>query len=162
MSTLTMLTSENWIACDCGGEHWGIYGAAGLLAVRLDTHGKVTHVLLQHRAQWVDQGGTWGIPGGALHYDETAQEGALREAGEEINLDPQAVRVIGSSVLDHGNWSYTTVVAVADETLVFDAEDCESKAVEWIAVDDMDALPLHSGFASGWQTLHQKINNQAL
>lgn len=158
----TMMSSEDWITCDCGREHWGIFGAAGILVVRLDASEKVSHVLLQHRALWVDQGGTWGIPGGALHYGETAVDGALREACEEIDVAPQTVQVIGKSVLDHGNWSYTTVVAVPTEGFAFQSDEDESLAVEWVSVADIHALPLHSGFASGWNVLHEKINAKSL
>ncbi|MEK8228421.1 NUDIX domain-containing protein [Oerskovia sp. M15] len=58
----------------------GLAGAAGLLVARRDEDGRVAHVLLQHRATWSDQGGTWGVPGGAIHPDETPEQGALREA----------------------------------------------------------------------------------
>ena len=47
-------------------------GAAGLLLARRDASGRITHVVLQHRAPWSDQGGTWGIPGGAREPGESA------------------------------------------------------------------------------------------
>ena len=56
---------DGWIECRCGSRHWGIHGAAGLLLVR---SGKI---LLQLRAPWVHNGGTWGIPGGARDSHES-------------------------------------------------------------------------------------------
>jgi 8-oxo-dGTP pyrophosphatase MutT (NUDIX family) len=60
---------------------------------------------------------TWGLrthqgevsfPGGRVEPDETAVDGALREAKEEIDLDPSTVEIIGE--LDHlatvSSWSF--------------------------------------------------------
>ena len=43
-------------------------------------------VLLQHRAVWSHQGGTWGLPGGARDSHESPEETAVREAHEEAGL----------------------------------------------------------------------------
>jgi 8-oxo-dGTP pyrophosphatase MutT (NUDIX family) len=40
--------------------------------------------LLTERSRLVDEGGTWGIPGGAIHDGEPAEAAARREAAEEI------------------------------------------------------------------------------
>ena len=64
---------DGWVMCDCGRKHWGHNGAAGVLLARRDeTTGRVTHVVMQHRALWSAEGGTWGIPGGAISDGETA------------------------------------------------------------------------------------------
>ena len=76
---------DGWVQCDCGNKHWGLHGAAGLLLVRNGM------VLLQHRAPWVHNGDTWGIPGGARDSHEDVIAGALREAIEETGLDPALV-----------------------------------------------------------------------
>jgi 8-oxo-dGTP pyrophosphatase MutT (NUDIX family) len=47
------------------------------------------HDLAQHAGQI-------SLPGGALGPDETAEAAALREAHEEIGVDPDAVRIIGA------------------------------------------------------------------
>ena len=56
----------------------GTPGAAGLLVA---TEGEV---LLQLRARWAHQGGTWSIPGGARERGESMVDAALREAREEL------------------------------------------------------------------------------
>ena len=72
---------DGWVECTCGNRHWGLNGAAGLLLVR------DKKVLLQHRAPWVHNGDTWGIPGGARDSHETIIQAALREAHEEIGIE---------------------------------------------------------------------------
>jgi 8-oxo-dGTP pyrophosphatase MutT (NUDIX family) len=69
---------DGWVRCDCGGHHWGLHGAAGLLLVRRDT--PEPHVLLQLRAEWTHGGGTWALPGGALDSHEDSIAAAKREA----------------------------------------------------------------------------------
>ena len=56
---------DGWVECACGRKHWGTNGAAGVLLARRDAQtGEVTHIVMQHRAAWSAEGGTWGIPGG--------------------------------------------------------------------------------------------------
>ena len=97
-----------WLRCSCGERHWGRYGAAGLLL----TDPARTAVLLQKRSVHVHNGGTWSVPGGAIERGESPREAALREAHEEAGLDPRTLRVTSTLVgTDHGDWSYTYVVA---------------------------------------------------
>ncbi len=75
---------DGWVECACGRKHWGTNGAAGVLLARRDAQtGEVTHIVMQHRAAWSAEGGTWGIPGGAIADGENTIEGALRESFEE-------------------------------------------------------------------------------
>ena len=69
---------DGWVECACGRRHWGLHGAAGLLLARRSPAGRGWDVVLQHRALWSDQGGTWGIPGGARAPGESAVDAALR------------------------------------------------------------------------------------
>jgi 8-oxo-dGTP pyrophosphatase MutT (NUDIX family) len=148
---------DGWVDCRCGRRHWGLFGAAGLLVVRRSPTGAATDVVLQHRATWSDEGGTWALPGGALQPGETAVDGALREAHEEAGIPREAVGVRGSHVLAHPDWSYTTVIA--DELVHVDPmpTDAESIAVEWVRVDDVAGLPLHPAFADAWPALLARI-----
>ncbi len=92
-----------------GHTHWGRVGAAGLLVIHTDTDGTTRH-LLQHRARIVQKALTWGIPGGALNYGESPMDGALREAGEEMQPELAYLTHRFTFVDDHDGWSYHTVV----------------------------------------------------
>lgn len=142
---------DGWTRCAAGHRHWGRYGAAGLLL--RDRRDGVDRVVLQHRAWWSHEGGTWGIPGGARDSDETAVEAALRESAEEANLEPTAVRPYGELVDDHGGWSYTTVLAGPIAPVDPEPTGGESEDVRWVDVADLATLPLHPGFAAAWPRL---------
>jgi 8-oxo-dGTP pyrophosphatase MutT (NUDIX family) len=147
---------DAWLDCACGQRHWGLHGAAGLLLFRTGSAGP-TDVVLQHRALWSDQGGTWGVPGGALAPGESAVDGALREAVEEAGLDAGALEVLGSTVLDHGPWSYTTVLARATGPQDPRPTDPESLEIAWVGLDDVPRRPLLPAFATAWPELRRSI-----
>ncbi|MGH3096873.1 MAG: NUDIX hydrolase [Streptosporangiales bacterium] len=142
---------DGWVACAQEHQHWGRYGAAGLL-VRDRDHTEC-RVLLQLRVEWSHHGGTWGVPGGARDSDETAVQTALREAAEEAGVVPDAVRLAGATRDDHGGWSYTTVLADVREPFHAKATGRESDEVRWVAEGQIDALTLHPGFAESWPLL---------
>ena len=152
-----MQSGDGWVLCDQGHRHWGRFGAAGLLAVAPDVPGGGGRwVLLQHRAAWSHDGDTWGVPGGARHRDESAEQGALRETVEETGLDVARLELVGRHVADHGGWSYTTLVARAPERLPTVA-DQESVEVRWVRDQDVEQLPLHGGFAASWALLRTQL-----
>ncbi|QAY62053.1 NUDIX hydrolase [Xylanimonas allomyrinae] len=152
---------DGWVACtfpggdDAAHRHWGLFGAAGLMLVRRSPEGVVSDVVLQHRALWSHHGGTWGVPGGALDTGESAVAGALRESREEAGIDPAHVRVVGTHVLDHGVWQYTTVVGeVADGAdVVPSANDPESLEVRWVGVGELGSLRLLPAFEAALPAL---------
>ena len=150
---------DGWVTCALGHRHWGRHGAAGLLitdastAASTDTDTDATRIVLQHRATGTHEGDTWGLPGGARDSHEDAVDTALREAGEEAGIDPATVAPIGRSTVDHGGWSYTTVVARAIAPVHPHAANWESNDVRWCTVEEVDRLPLHPGFAHSWPAL---------
>lgn len=135
------------------GRYWGTFGAAGLLLAHRDAG-----VLLQLRAVWSHLGGTWGLPGGAIKAGETPEAAAIREADEEAGVPPELVTVLESSVFDLGYWSYTTVLARADELFAPIIGDAESEALDWVPFDDVAGLPLHPGFGAGWLSLRSRLD----
>lgn len=143
---------NGWVHCALGHRHWGRFGAAGLLI----TDG--ARVVLQHRAPWTHEGGTWALPGGARDSHEDVVTAALREAAEEGAVDPTTVRPIGEWIDDHGGWSYTTVVATVVGVVVPHAANSESLEIRWWGVDEVAALPLHSGFAQAWPRLRGMLS----
>ncbi|GAA3944098.1 NUDIX domain-containing protein [Microbacterium soli] len=139
---------DAWVISASGERYWGRYGAAGLLAVDAQRG-----VLLQHRVGWSHFGGTWGVPGGALHEGESALPGALRESHEEAGIPAGSVRARFTSVLDLDIWSYTTVIAEVTTPFEPVISDPESLALEWVPVGEVDQRPLHPGFAAAWPGL---------
>ena len=138
---------DGWVECDCGNRHWGKHGAAGLLLIRDQ------HLLLQHRAPWVHNGDTWGIPGGARDSHESTIEGAFREAIEETGIDTDLLTPLHTFTDDHGTWKYDTVIARAEEGLVAREVNDESHEVRWVAIEKVAELPLHPSFAKSWPEL---------
>ena len=139
---------DAWVVAPSGERYWGRFGAAGLLAFD-----PARWILLQHRVAWSHFGGTWGLPGGALHEGESAIVGAVREAQEEAGVPDASVRPRFTNVLDLGVWTYTTVVADVVHPFEPVISDPESVALEWVPVDDVEGRPLHPGFANAWPAL---------
>ena len=142
---------NGWVTCSRGHRHWGRFGAAGLLV----TDG--LRVLLQHRSAWTHEGDTWAIPGGARDSHEDAVTAALREVAEETDLDTSALTPGRAWIDEHGGWSYTTVLALANPGLTVRSVNFESIEVRWWPMQDVTALKLHSGFAEAWPTLRELI-----
>jgi 8-oxo-dGTP diphosphatase len=142
---------NGWAICSLGHRHWGRFGAAGILI----TDGE--RVVLQHRAPWTHEGGTWALPGGARDSHEDPVSAALREAAEETTIDTRAVITFGEWVDEHGGWSYTTVLGRVVEGIELRPGNAESVDVRWWDIDEVGALPLHAGFAAAWPHLRRRI-----
>ncbi|WP_300768365.1 Maf family protein [uncultured Bifidobacterium sp.] len=152
---------DGWVDCACGRRHWGLNGAAGVLLVRRDDRGHPTHVVMQHRAMWSAEGGTWGIPGGAIADGENAVEGALRESHEEAGIRPQDIRVVGAYREEHGTWAYTTVIAFEREGCHVDPlpNDDESMEIAWVPIDDVPSLRLLTAFRADWPRFRHRLDD---
>ena len=112
-----------------------------------------SEILLQHRAPWVHNGDTWGIPGGARDSHESTIEGAFREAVEETGIDTALLTVLHTYTDDHGDWKYETVIAKASNEIVAHEVNDESHEVRWVNIERVEELPLHPSFAKSWPTL---------
>jgi 8-oxo-dGTP diphosphatase len=147
---------NGWVDSGSGRRHWGRFGAAGLALVRVVPR---PQMLLQLRAGWTHQGGSWGLVGGARDSHESVAEAALREAAEEAGIDRARVRLLGSQVgVDDGNWSYTYVLALAPADLVVGPITAESDELRWVDLDDVASLSLHVGLGTTWADLRVSID----
>ena len=144
---------DGWVECACGNKHWGLNGAAGILILR------GAEILLQHRAPWVHNGDTWGIPGGARDSHESTIEAAFREAIEETGIDTELLTPLHTFTDDHGSWKYDTVIAHAADGLVAHEVNDESHEVRWVHVDHVSQMALHPSFAKSWPELQEILNN---
>ncbi|MEV0770648.1 NUDIX domain-containing protein [Nocardia salmonicida] len=144
---------DGWYKSPDGVKHWGKFGAAGLL-LRAPLPGGGSAVLLQHRASWSHQGGTWALPGGARDSHESPEHAAVREAEEEagITADDLQVRAERLTMTAASGWTYITVIADADKPLPTVANR-ESAELAWVPEDEVTDLPLHPGFATAWTEL---------
>ncbi|MFD8521020.1 NUDIX domain-containing protein [Streptomyces capillispiralis] len=151
--TLTVDTSRGFVVCAHGCRHWGPHGAAGLL-LRHDGR-----VLLQQRAPHVHHGGTWSLPGGALHAGEKPRRGAHREASEELGGLPR-IRHHATHTNDHGRWAYHTVIADTLEPFAPGRGDGEGTRTRWVAPGQVDGLRLHPDFADTWHHIATLIGGR--
>ena len=127
----------------CGPYPLGRPGGAGLLLRHLPQQGQPVY-LLTERSRWIDEGGTWGIPGGAIPHGESPEEAARRKAAEQIWPVP-AYRVTGIEVQDcGGGWKFHIVGADIDAPFTAcTARDTD--ATGWFTMPEMRGLRLYSG-----------------
>jgi len=136
---------EEFMTCEQGHKHWGLYGAAGALFRTQSKDGDYKY-LLQLRSHEVQHPLTWSIPGGAIRPDEQPIDAAKREATEEIGGPPDTF-VGGYNAQDCGDWKYHTYVFDVDHEFTPSVEPgWETAMTRWVSKDDMDNLKLHPGF----------------
>jgi 8-oxo-dGTP diphosphatase len=155
---MTGRSGNGWVTCEQEHQHWGLFGAAGLLAfVPGPGSPSGSLVLLQHRAKWSHEGGTWSLPGGAMDSEESPAQTALREADEECFVNPKLVVPRGLFSDEHGGWVYHTVIAQARDAFQVYPDAHESDDARWLPAHEVDQLELHPGFAAYWPLLRQAL-----
>jgi 8-oxo-dGTP pyrophosphatase MutT (NUDIX family) len=142
-----MRSGDGFVIAGDGQPRWGRFGAAGVLVRHVD--GDDHWYFVARRSEYTHRGGTWAIPGGALHEGEAPLEGALREFVEEIGveLDGHVVAEVHES--DHGGWSYWTVIVDVSER--FPAPTVlqwETSDARWVKRDELHELELFDAFAA--------------
>jgi len=84
-------------------------------------------LLTERRADLRDHAGQIAFPGGRVDDGETAPQAALREAWEELGLDPKSVRLVGE--VDHyrtvTGFGVTPVIGVVPPDLALSANPAE-------------------------------------
>ncbi len=158
-------SGDGWAAGPNGSKLWGRFGAAGLFLLSGDST-----VLMQLRAPWTSQGGTWGIPGGARDGHESASQAAVRETFEECGIEEADVTVLQEIVTAGplpgdperpelaGEWTYTTVLATtADGSELQTFPNAESDDLRWVPIDELEQLDLLAPFAESLPTLRNAL-----
>ncbi|WP_370942921.1 NUDIX domain-containing protein [Amycolatopsis sp. cg5] len=149
------MDANGFVRCGHGHRHWGRRGAAGLLLADPERG-----VLLQRRAWWVHHGRTWAIPGGALESGESPRDTAIREAWEEAEIAADALNVTCQSTVDHGNWAYTTVLALVTKPVNERVANSESSELAWVPPSNVQDYRLHKDFALAWPALHEQLGRE--
>jgi 8-oxo-dGTP pyrophosphatase MutT (NUDIX family) len=116
-----------------------LYPAADGVAIPLTVRGSG---LARHAGQI-------SLPGGATDPGETLVGAALREASEEIGVDPAAVRVLGELTPVHvivSGFTLHPIVGVTDDRPAFQAAEGEVEEILEVALDDLrDASRIRQG-----------------
>ena len=122
--------------------------AAGLLLLYPGEHGP--SLPLTVRASGLRRhAGQVSLPGGATEPGETLAQAALREAHEEIGVDPARVRILGELTPVHvlvSGFTLHPIVGITDERPSFTLAAHEVEEVVEVSVDDLqDASSIRQG-----------------
>ncbi|MFB6828118.1 NUDIX domain-containing protein [Streptomyces hydrogenans] len=113
-------------------------------AVVTDSEGRI---LLQRRAD----SGLWALPGGGMEMDDSLPGTAVREVKEETGLDVEVTGLVGTytdpkHVIEYSNGEVRRQFNVCFRARVVGgalAISDESTELRFVAVEDLDALPMH-------------------
>lgn len=123
--------------------------AAALALIYPDEAGLLRMPLTLRSSTLPHHPGQISLPGGAVDTGETIEEAALREAHEEVGVDPADVRVLGRLTPVHvlvSNFALHPVLAVIDRRPAFAAHAPEVDRIIEIDVTRLcDASCLHMG-----------------
>jgi len=143
MSPSDPVRGERWTICSQNHIHWGANGGAGLLLRHKPGSGNPTY-LLARRSRSVDEGGTWGIPGGAVRHGERPEATARREAIEEIGQLP-CYDVTAVEVQDcGGGWLFHIIMGDVKQPFVAYSQQ-ETQETGWFTLEQLRGLQLHPG-----------------
>lgn len=119
--------------------------AAGLLLISRETG----RVLLNKRADWMAEGGTWSTPGGVADEEDGGELmiTAVREFGEEMGVlieldDPDIEYITDYTSYDHRR-SYTVYVLSVDYEFDCWVDEKETVDYAWMDVEEAIAENVH-------------------
>lgn len=122
--------------------------AAALLLLYPGAHG-VSVPLTVRASTLARHAGQISLPGGATDPGETLAEAALREASEEIGIDPFSVRVLGELTPVHvivSGFTLHPVVGVTDRRPQFEPAPGEVAEIVEVRLEDLrDASRIRTG-----------------
>ena len=99
------------------------------------------HLVFTRRTSRVDfHQAQISFPGGQQEQDESFKEAAVREAHEEVNIPPDAVRILGELTplyIPPSNYCVYPVVGVADERPDFQPSELEVEEVIEVPLDHL-------------------------
>ena len=122
--------------------------AAALLLVYPHEGGAAVPLTIRHR-DLARHAGQISLPGGATDPGETLIEAALREAAEEIGVDPASVRILGELTPVHvlvSGFTLHPVVGITDRRPDFRAAKGEVEEILEVSLEEIrDASRIRTG-----------------
>jgi len=122
--------------------------AAGLLLLYPGARG-VSIPLTVRASHLKRHAGQISLPGGATDEGETLVQAALREAHEEIGVDPARVRILGQLTAVHvlvSGFTLHPIVGITDERPEFNPAEHEVEEVIEVSIEDLqDASNIRQG-----------------
>lgn len=120
---------------------WGNRGA-GILLIAQDTG----RLLLVLRSGYVNEPGTWGLPGGKIDDDDVSPSvAAKREAEEELGYSG-AMQLTAAHVFKAGSFRFHNFIGVIPKEFT-PSLDWENDDSGWYSTDELPS-PLHFGIQS--------------
>ncbi len=118
----------------------GFRHAAVLVAITLEADPKL--ILTVRSSDLPTHKGQISFPGGKLEAGETVQAGALREAYEEVSLEPSAAKVIGllDDVWTPARFTATPVVALLEPEAQLERNPGEVAEILRVPIQDLRNL----------------------
>jgi 8-oxo-dGTP pyrophosphatase MutT (NUDIX family) len=115
----------------------GFRHAAVLVAITLEASPKL--ILTVRSSDLPTHKGQISFPGGKLEAGETVQAGALREAYEEVSLEPNAARIIGllDDVWTPARFTATPVIALLEPEAQLERNPGEVAEILRVPIQDL-------------------------
>jgi 8-oxo-dGTP pyrophosphatase MutT (NUDIX family) len=153
--TLPGIEAQMRFAPELLREAWrtGVFPAESRVAAALlllYPHASGAAIALTVRASGLARhAGQISLPGGAIDPGETLPQAALREASEEVGVDPSSVRVLGALTPVHvlvSGFTLHPIVGITDRRPDFQAAPDEVEEILEVSLDDLrDASRIRQG-----------------
>lgn len=130
----------------------------GMGALIFNDEGKLLLTKRGHKAK--NERGTWEIPGGALEFGETFEQGLKREIKEELDVEIEVVELLHlcDHIIpdEHQHWVSPTYICriVTGTPSILEPEKCEE--IGWFTLEEAENLMLSIVTAEDIQVLKQR------